>query len=1028
MKFLSRLFKIERGEGRKVFAFCLLFALLQAGIAIGISLADSVFLSRFGVDKLPLIFLFTPVMMACYTPLYATLLRLLGLDRVFKGILGVLVLGGGLLFLAFTLWPTQPDSLIYLAKFYSVLWFIALYSVTWSFTEDYFDIQNAKRLYALFSGGGACGAILGGSIVACTAHLFPLRFLFLAWSLFSLLAFPVLLWILRRWSKIESEENEENEKEKIGGSRKGWSLFDSVRRSRFTILLTFALFTTLLSTTLCEYQYLDVFSRGANPASLATLLGTLYALANLFNLLMSFLFFNRLVLRIGVANVALIQGTTYLVFFLAMVFGRGNAAAALGFFAYQGVLTSIDFNNDNLLFNAIPRSSRKQVRGMLEGVAEPLASALMGLALLLGLSELAPEVLSSIGVGLSLICLFWVFLLRRSYPLAMAENLKDGWLDFSRKGADLFQPLAPSEVALIKESASSKANAPLSIRVLWASDRLAALELLLALLAKLSPADQEGLEPLLEMMLVSKDTDVVRRLLQWMEGEPALCAGLLGLLGSFGLVHPGNAIGRMELGGAEDKGVAAVALLNGWTTGDRIKGLSTIEGLLAGSSEEIRIAIKALGLSHQEKYVHFLAPNLRSQPNRGVALEAIRLLASPEASRILPDLLSAMERGDARERGIALAAIAKIADPAALPPLFARCERLSPPERREFRQFILSLGLKSVPVIVSVLRDPRYSYAARSIAARSLGELAHPQLKALSPPLIAAEIERAYRALASYRVLASSEAMGPFLLARFYREFQARIVDFLVELLILGGRLPDFELLSASLRSSNPRTRGDAIETLEQGVNYRTFRQLLPLLDPRVEIPDLSLQERDILLSALESPHPFGCSAAAWALWEEDGDRCRTLLRDKLCARPSPLLRDTLLSLLTERTLPCVLEKTFLLSKAAFFEDFGVWELEFLARGSTLDSREPGSPTCTDGALSLIIEGRVEVDRGEGWVSLGVGEVFGDEGLYGKSFEARSEGHRALSITTENLLACATTRPQVAIALYQRALQIGRKR
>ena len=73
--------------------------------------------------------------------------------------------------------------------------------------------------------------------------------------------------------------------------------------------------------------------------------------------------------------------------------------------------------------------------------------------------------------------------------------------------------------------------------------------------------------------------------------------------------------------------------------------------------------------------------------------------------------------------------------------------------------FLVSIGLKSVPTTVAVLRDPRYAYRARSIAARSLAKLAFPQLEALSPGLLRTELQRAYQFLSYHRVL-ESERMG----------------------------------------------------------------------------------------------------------------------------------------------------------------------------------------------------------------------------------------------------------------------------
>src|SRR5262249_7897445 len=123
-------------------------------------------------------------------------------------------------------------------------------------------------------------------------------------------------------------------------------------------------------------------------------------------------------------------------------------------------------------------------------------------------------------------------------------------------------------------------------------------------------------------------------------------------------------------------------------------------------------------------------------------------------------------------------------------------------------------------------------YPARSIAARALARLAFPQLEALSPALIHAEMQRAYQCLHFYR-LCSGESRGRLVLSRYYRGQPAVIVDFVLALLTLGGRLPHFERISAALRFGSRKERGDALETIEQGVSRDIFRLLLPLVDGR---------------------------------------------------------------------------------------------------------------------------------------------------------------------------------------------------
>ena len=83
--------RIELGGrgGRKIAQFMLIGLLLQAGLAMGMSGADSAFLAHAGADKLPRIYLLVPVIMLVYVPACSALMSRWGcLDRVFAATLG----------------------------------------------------------------------------------------------------------------------------------------------------------------------------------------------------------------------------------------------------------------------------------------------------------------------------------------------------------------------------------------------------------------------------------------------------------------------------------------------------------------------------------------------------------------------------------------------------------------------------------------------------------------------------------------------------------------------------------------------------------------------------------------------------------------------------------------------------------------------------------------------------------------------------------------------------------------------------
>jgi ATP/ADP translocase len=133
----------------------------------------------------------------------------------------------------------------------------------------------------------------------------------------------------------------------------------------------------LFMTNVGEFQYLGIFSNFeetsdifSNPQDsdtvqqflrkpedkkeLASLFGRLFVTVNVFNLLVSLFLFNRIIAFLGVRNTTLIQPIIYLITFSFLRINNGYEAALFGFFAYQGIQTSIDYNNANFILNAVP--------------------------------------------------------------------------------------------------------------------------------------------------------------------------------------------------------------------------------------------------------------------------------------------------------------------------------------------------------------------------------------------------------------------------------------------------------------------------------------------------------------------------------------------------------------------------------------------------------------------------------------------------------------------------------------------------
>lgn len=1061
MDFLRQLFRVHKGEGLKVLHFAILGALLQAGVAIGISTGDSLFIAHVGTQHLPVLYMIMPVVMLVFVFFYGILISKFPVEQVLYVSLVLVVFGCLAFYEILALNNGHVPRLVYwFGKIFSGIWFIALYTVYWNFTDNYFDIQDAKRLYPVFSGGGATGAMIGGLLVTTITEHSTVDKLYLAWLLIAAVAFPVTWLMVNRWKKIESEDEPEDAGSMLDQIRGTVASFAS---SNYVRMFLAILFLGVVLNTFCEYQYSQIFqfpgysayhgqfSVSRQDVTVAQYFGKLFVAVNLFNLIVNFFLFNRLVNRFGVGNMTLIGPITYLGTFSLLLLSYGFHSGEVAFFAYQGVITAIDWNNANFLFNAVPAKFKAQVRTFAEGLLEPLATAAAGVFLFIAAkSSLLPPQISGTAIVIAGVYFALALGVRSGYLGAIVSNLKQEWLDFSRTERGVLTDITPDDHALLIERgtcADCKA-AHSAIRILWLNDRKAAVDCLLTVMSR-SVENMTSSVPLLEVMLADEDSEVIRQILDWLDHtQLSLSASVLEELGGHGLVHAQDVTQLMVSPDADDRAAAVVASWDSWSTQDRLAALETVNAMLQGAPAEVAAGIRALGRSKHERHAHFVQPYF-NDPDPAIRLEAhvaVNRLATPESTRLTPQLLQAIETGNAADREIGMDTLAKIGAADSIAPLLRLSGLFSPYERRKAELVLREIGLKSVPATVAVLRDGRMPYVARSIAARALAQIAFPQLEAISPAIIHAEIGRAYEYRYFHEVLAaestqlSSTSTGSVVLGRYYRDMQAIVVDFVLELLSVGGRLPNFELISASLRSDNRRDRGNAIETIEQGVDRQIFKKLYPLIDDSrgsdIGARTFRLREGlglltplEIAVRATESPAALEAAAGAQALCDADRRSAPEKLRALLRTSTASLVRDTIVSLLAEGDGPLnPIERLRLLGDAPFFGELHTQDLDVFARRAKQVNVAPGVALFKAGdrrnGIYLVVDGVVDY----GGQTLARSGVAGMEVIQGSEtyrVDAVSKGATLLRLPGSDILDAARTYANIAITLLGEKLDIA---
>ena len=1043
---MSNKYRYKSGDPWRVVPFMLLGAVLQGGLAIGVSAADSLFISNIGADQLPVIYACMPLLMLAYISAYTRILNRWGIDRLFVATIGVLVVGGfGFSYLLRTEDPS--DSIYYIAMFYSSLWYIALYSLLWNFIDGFFDLSEAKRLFGLIAGGAAVGAIGGGFLVSSLSEVMGVAWLFGVWATTVLMALPIVWWIVRNVPRIVGDDGGEQTDEDV-------SLKDTLKTvlgSRYVTVLTLVIFTVSVAATLCEFRYYTIFEEHyPEEKALAGLFGQLYAGVNVVNLVVTLFLFRVMVRWFGVRNVAIIQPVVFLAVFGVLLLNGGFAAALFGFVAFQGVMTSIEYNNQNLLFNVLPEQGKEATRTFIEGICDPVATASAGIFLLGAQHVFSDAGLSGVGFGVSFICLILVLVLRVEFVKSMTLNVRGSWLDFSRTER-IRSFVRKSDLVFLQE----RADAPTAhererlaaMERLWQLDPVDTLVRLLDFYPRMTPAIHDDAGELLGRILLTDNPKVIDRCLTWAEENGANCDPLvLEYFGQQRLVPVEIGRARVRSSNPRDRAAGAVVLWESGRVVDAQTALRVIDDLLEGDTNEAESGWHALSMIGEIRFIPRLLPNLRSPDPvlRLRALHALQPLMGPDTSGVQRDLLRLMA-GNKRleERLLVIEAVKSIGDSAIIEPLLRLTSDTEPHERRSLEHMLTSFGPRGVPAAVKVLRGTHYPLDSRSIAAKALARVAFSQLEQMVPELIDDIVRRAYVVVAYRHVLKLNADRGPGTkaLGLVYQDLPRLMLELVLELLSVIGRLSGYESVLAALRAETGRGRGYALESLEQACGRQLFDRLLPILDERPDqeilamglklgvAPDISVEA--IVEQSLGSAFAMEASAALQAKVEADPERVQEICLSSLVAQPHPMVRMTARSLMrrSDPSLPnesTVVEQVFELVQHVFFRNWGVRSLEAVAEQLEERWHEKGEVVVNLGRkmdrFGVALEGSFEEANTKETVSLPSPANFGRESLgEGRLDQRRSvvvrDRARILWMPASALRSCLQAQPRLAIDL-----------
>lgn len=436
---IAQAFLIKPSETRVVLYYLGLFVFLGIGLALGRGTADALLFKRYGIEYLPVVYVFSAIALAASCTVYASYADRLSAERFFKYILAVLavalVLVWALMQLTAVDWVYPLYYVVYEVASELVLIHAGLY------LNQNLDALQSKRLVPLIFGGSQTGVILGGIILAVFSPVIGVSNIVLIWMLVSILAISMVVF----WHKHHgiSPYYRAGRKRKRTVTETLSDALQGVRFMKHSALLrmaSFSLFFMVIMFYVLIYSvnqvYTDTFK---TEEQLSSFFGVLVAVNSFIALLLQFFVANRVLRKFGVKTVNLFFPFTSVLSYLMLLVSFTLPSALLGSFNKDVVMTAFRNPVWSLMMNALPGNIQGRARAMTVAVVIPLALLMAGV-ILIGVKALEhPAYVAAVGFISAMLYLYFSRRMNKVYVDEIVSYLKQ----------KLTLPDDESEVALL---------------------------------------------------------------------------------------------------------------------------------------------------------------------------------------------------------------------------------------------------------------------------------------------------------------------------------------------------------------------------------------------------------------------------------------------------------------------------------------------------------------------------------------------------------------------------------------------------
>ena len=968
---IARRAGIRAGEGRLVGWVATLFAVTQASHGLGATTADTLFLSRFGIEFLPVMILASGPAVMFATIFYMAGMRRLGAARWLAPTL--LSLAGWVALERLAVAARMPGAypLIWLGAQVAIL---VSYTVVWNAAGEVCTTRQAKRLFPIFASAGIAGAIAGNGVAGTLTAALGTENLLIIHA--GLLAGAAAIMATRVRPFMKSFDTSLHSSI-VSDLRAG---FDLTRTNPLLRLLAWLAIALNVLFFLVVFRFNETVATSfGTEAELARFIGTFAAVATVATLATALFGAGRLFRQIGVVGTLLIVPAVYLFGFGLWSVSFGLVTATLVRGTQWVAVNALGGTALSSMFNVIPGKRRSQAATFNAAIPTQIGTTIAG-ALLVFDSSIPEPGLIFIGLGLSVGALALGVRMRHAYTDALVRAVHTGLEVFSAPTPGVQKPTLDADAhealsaALSDPSPGRRAIAATLLGRLESDGRehwpqaLADEDPRVRAAALHAISDRPESVEMARDLLADPVANVRRRAVQILEkhGDPISSS-------SESLVDPDPVVR------------ASAAILTDPDTGGRI-----LDSML--SSTDRAIVLAALeALAHRPTVIGDDVARFVTHPDRQVRAAAARCLIG-RTDRI-DTLLSLLDDPSIRVRNAAADTLA------------------AHPDTVDALVELLSHG--SVRACDAALQ---------ALAERGLGGDRCREW-------ISGEVARArYLRLHRMVLLVGSPTETVGYLSRLLRSREHRLERWALMAITVAETENVIPVLKRAIWAEDPEVSAQALEALDSLASHSLVRPLIALLEDDSTPPNHDAEQTLRILA--NDTDDWIRALSIRSLIEGDYPH-QDQLRTRWATDPSPLVRTVMsrsTNQMNETDTFDTVDRVLALQRASIFSEIDPEDLERIAVAAIERRYHPDETIYRYGEegkeLLVVVSGDVEVRRPNGQAirTFGAGEHVGELALLGRRTRAADviagpAGVHVLALEAAEFEVILEERPTVAMAM-----------